>query len=81
MVFAGNFQQRRESLAIFVDKGADLVSYMLIDQHNRNVLPLFGKAGECLLDISGRRLGIDDKEVLIAVLVDVANASKNETCR
>jgi len=81
VVLAGNLQQGRESLVVFVHEGADLISDMLVDQHNSNVLALPGKASKCVLDISGCRLIVDDKKVLIAFLVHVANARKDKPRR
>jgi hypothetical protein len=42
-------------------------TYMLVDQHDRNVLPLPGELVECFLDSGLLSFGIDDKVVLLRV--------------
>lgn len=42
-------------------------TYVLVDQHDRNVLPLLGELVECFLDSGLLRFGIDDKVVLLRV--------------
>lgn len=78
VILAGNFQQCGECLVVFVNKGSNFVGNMLVDEHNGNVAAILGEAGKCLLNIAGRRLIVHDKEVLVALLVHVANASKNK---
>ena len=40
---------------------------MLVDQHDRNVLPLLGELVECFLDSGLLSFGVDDKVVLLRV--------------
>ena len=42
-------------------------TYMLIDQHNRDILPLLREVVERALDGGGLRLRIDDQVVLLGV--------------
>jgi hypothetical protein len=42
-------------------------TYVLVDQHDRNVLPLPGELVECFLDSGLLSFGIDDKVVLLRV--------------
>ena len=42
-------------------------TYVLVNQYNRNVLPLLGELVECFLDSGLLRFGIDDKVVLLRV--------------
>lgn len=42
-------------------------SYMLVDQHNGNILPIFRELVECFLDRRILRLGVHDEEVLLII--------------
>ena len=44
-----------------------IVTYVLVDQYNRNVLPLPGELVECFLDSGLLSFGVDDKVVLLRV--------------
>ena len=44
-----------------------VATYMLVDQYDRNVLPLPGELIECFLDSGLLSFGIDDKVVLLRV--------------
>jgi hypothetical protein len=44
-----------------------VVTYMLVDQNNCNVLPLPGELVECFLDSGLLSFGVDDKVVLLRV--------------
>lgn len=42
-------------------------TYVLVNQYNRNVLPLLGELVECFLDSGLLRFGVNDKVVLLRV--------------
>lgn len=42
-------------------------TYVLVDQHDRNVLPLLGELVECFLDSGLLSFGVNDKVVLLRV--------------
>ena len=44
-----------------------IATYVLVDQYDRNVLPLSGELVECFLDSGLLSFGIDDKVVLLRV--------------
>lgn len=44
-----------------------VATYVLVNQYNRNVLPLLGELVECFLDSGLLSFGIDDKVVLLRV--------------
>ena len=44
-----------------------VVTYVLVDQYDRNVLPLLCELVECFLDGGLLSFGIDDKVVLLRV--------------
>lgn len=44
-----------------------VVTYVLVDQYNRNILPLPGELVECFLDSGLLSFGVDDKVVLLRV--------------
>lgn len=44
-----------------------VATYVLVDQYDRNVLPLPGELVECFLDSGLLSFGIDDKVVLLRV--------------
>ena len=44
-----------------------VATYVLVDQHDRNVLPLLGELVECFLDSGLLSFGVNDKVVLLRV--------------
>jgi hypothetical protein len=42
-----------------------VVTYVLVDQYNRNILPLPGELVECFLDSGLLSFGIDNEVVLL----------------
>ena len=77
VLFAGDLQNGRDGLIVILQHVSNIISNVLCDQNNTNIVPL-GKFLEGLLHLNQLCIGLNDEKVG-GVGRSVANASQEET--